>query len=105
MSKMKSLLATRPRSCTAVKINTTYAEIQHALTCNTDERLQQIVKTCQQDPNNILFVIYITDEDSILIIFGQPITTLVLKSTSIQRKMNEHAVRDYIYIFCHARDS
>lgn len=96
---LRKVMLTKARSCISLKCEFTYEEIELAVK-EQDSKLKFIVDVCQRHPTTTLFVLHIIGTDDILVVFGNPITSLRLRSKTIQEKVQGNV--GFMYVWCHS---
>ncbi len=100
---LRKILISKARSCTCLKLDITYEDIQKAIAENNMNRhLNAIVSTCKANPVDTAFVIYKTDANGILVVFGNPVVSIIMESSSLQEKLMKDVVSGYTYLWCHS---
>ena len=86
-----------------IESDLTYEQIQHLIyTKNTNRILQGIVATCKAN-DDVIFVVYRYNTNSILLIFGKTPTTLIAPGTSLESTLNNSTEYGYIYCWCYQK--
>jgi hypothetical protein len=106
MNELIQKIKGKPTSVISVRSNANYDTIvqsipnlQH-ISSDTDDikLLKDIVKTLKSN-NNVLFIIYKSFEQSILLLSGFPPKPIILTGSSLENKIAPHTKMDHIYVF------
>lgn len=102
---MKNILQTKPKSTFKFySEDLTYEVIQKAISeKNTNRFLQGIVSTCKANPQNCVFVVYRAHTDSVLLVFGNQPTAVIVDGDKLRSNLDEYSEKNYIYVFCHTQ--
>lgn len=100
---MNKILQTKQKSTFKLKdINLTYEQIQQAIETNhTNRFLQGIVSTCKANPSTVVIMVYKAFSDSVLMIFGQKPTTVIVEGDKLKKNLEATSEKGYLYIFTH----
>ena len=103
---IRDIITTKPRSCVSFKSIATYTEIQEAISTGcTNRYLHGIISTCRANPTNTAFVVYKAEQQAILVVFGNPVLSIILESSVVQTELEATSKPGYLYIWCHSLSS
>lgn len=86
-----------------IQSDLTYEQIQHLIhTKNTNRILQGIVSTCKAN-NDVIFVVYRYNTNSILLIFGNQPTTIIAPGETLEKTLSNSTEFGYIYCWCYQK--
>lgn len=102
---MLDILKGKPRSIIPVKSAATYDHIMEAISTNNipDKHLRAAVTMCQTNPSSVIFVIYKSYENSILMLFGEKPYCIRLEGSKLENLMDRHSKEDYTYLFTYVK--
>ena len=102
---MLDILKGKPRSIIPVKSSATYDHIMEAISTNNipDKHLRAAVTMCQTNPSSVIFVIYKSYENSILMLFGEKPYCIRLEGSKLENLMDRHSNEDYTYLFTYVK--
>ena len=102
---MHKVLLTKPKSTFIIKDNElTYEQIQSAILNNFDNRfLQGIITTCQNNPNDVIIMVYIAYSDKVLMIFGKKPNALIINGDKLKQNLESSSKKGYLYVFTHSK--
>ena len=106
MERLINVIKGKPTSVTSVCSNASYQTIVESIPnlqqipSNTDDikLLKNVIKTLETN-NNVLFIIYRSFEESIILLTGYPPKPIVLNGSKLQSKIAPHTKLDHIYVF------
>tara|TARA_B100000676_G_C17217684_1_gene407558 strand:+ start:128 stop:436 length:309 start_codon:yes stop_codon:yes gene_type:complete len=100
---MNNILSTKPRTTFSFyDENLSYEDIQRLIAeKNTNRFLQGVVSLCKANPTSAAVVVYRAFEDSVLLVFGEAPTAVIVEGSEIKKNLTEHSKKNYIYIFTH----
>lgn len=96
----------KPRSVLSVKSEASYDAIMAAIRSNylDDKTLRATVSLCRANPSTVLCVIYRASENSVLLVFGETPTSVVVEGSKLQSLMAGHCDESKIYIFTYVKE-
>lgn len=101
---MLSILKTKPQSTFKMALDITYDDILHAVaTKNTNRFLQGIISTCKAYPDTVVFVIYKYGENSVVMVYGEEPTAMIMDGHRLTDKLP--AEEGCLYVWCHKLES
>ena len=68
-----------------------------------DKHLRAAVTMCQTNPSSVIFVIYKSYENSILMLFGEKPYCIRLEGSKLENLMDRHSKEDYTYLFTYVK--
>jgi len=96
----------KPRSVMSIHSDASYDTIMEAIANNklSDKNLRAIVSLCRANPSTVLCVVYKSFENSVLMVFGNVPTCMVVEGSKLQSLMCTHCDESKIYIFTYVKE-
>lgn len=102
---MNEILQTKPKSTFIIKNeDLTYEDIQTAIINNVQHRfLQGVITTCQNNPNDVIIMVYKAYSDKVLMIFGKKPNAIIINGDKLKQNLEPSSKNGYLYIFTHTK--
>lgn len=101
-----NFLKEKPTSMMSIQTEASYEDIKGALYLPNipHKTLDTMVKTCKQKPHSVVFVIYKSFENSILLVFGEKPHCYQMEGSALQHIMRKHSKEGVVYLFTYVKE-
>jgi hypothetical protein len=99
------LLRGKPTTVLSIKSEATYEQIMECIHNNEikDKHLRAVVNSCKSNPESVVFVIYRSYSDGVLMLFGKKPVCVRLEGSKLQTLMSHHCLESRIYVFSYVK--
>ena len=100
-------LAGKPRSIVSLTSDATYEQIMYAIAHNKldNRHLRATVTLCRSNPYSVVCIVYRSQENSILMLFGSQPTCVRAEGSKLESLMSAHCQESKIYIFTYVKEA